>query len=195
MAFPNRQLFLERFIAYNKVRYKDEPKFVETLDKLQLSAIEFTNPREEFAPGQPPKHLVDMAVPGVLTALNQRFIPADFPDHGVADLVTPTPFAPEDLPKETVTGIYWLLTGEGEEKKGSVLVAKGSKAKETIISLIQEKCIFDLQPSEITVSDDLSTATIKSSTILGLLTVVESIGDLEEAIFNGDYIFDGTLTF
>lgn len=195
MAFPNQQLFLERFVATNKVRYSDKPQFIAQLDQLTLGQITFSNPRKDTTGGIM-KHLVDMAVPGVFNAFNQKFIPGNYPDHGVAILVSPDPLSATDLPKELTPGIYWLLTGVGVEKQGAVLVPKDGKTEAAIISLIKEKCLFDLQDVDIMVSGDLSSVTIDSSTIIGTLQVVESLGgSLTDAIHDGTYLHDGTLTY
>lgn len=195
MAFPNQQLFLERFVATNKVRYSDKPQFVAYLDQLSLDAITFSNPRTETLPSGEVKHLTDMAVPGVFIALNQKYIPGNYPDHGVAVLVSPIPLSADDLPKELTPGIYWQLTGVGEEKQGAVLVAKGGKTEAAIISLIKEKCLFDLQDADITVSGDLALVTIDSATIIGELVVVESLGAGAAAIHDGTWLHDGTITY
>ena len=194
MAFPNQQLFLERFVATNKVRYSDKPQFVAYLDQLSLDAITFSNPRTETLPSGEVKHLTDMAVPGVFNALNQKYTPGNYPDHGVAVLVSPTPVSAEDLPLERTPGIYWQLTGVGEEKQGAVLLFKDGVDEPTIIALIQDNCLFDLQEADITVAVDLSTVTINSPTIVGSLVVVEMV-DTPEAIHDGTYLHDGTITY
>jgi hypothetical protein len=190
MAFPNQQLFLERFVATNKVRYSDKPQFIAQLDQLTLAQITFTNPRTETNGGVT-KHLVDMAVPGVFNALNQKFIPGNYPDHGVANLVSPDPLSAAELPLELTPGIYWQLTGVGAQKQGAVLIPKEGKTKAAIISLIKENCLFALLDADITVATDLSTATIVSSTIIGSLVVVE----MGEPIHDGTYLHDGTITY
>lgn len=195
MAFPNQQLFLERFVAYNKVRYSDQPHFVDQLDQLTLNEVVFTNPRKETLPSGEVKHVTDMAVPGVFNAADQKYTPGNYPDHGVATLVSPDPFTPEDLEKELNPGIYWALTGVGDEKQGAVLVAHGEKTEATIISIIKQNCLFELSDDEITVSTDLSSVELDSATIVGLLFVVESLGNLSDAVYDGTYLFDGTLTY
>jgi hypothetical protein len=194
MAFPNQQLFLDRFIAYNKNRYKDDPEIVEALNALQLGAVTFLNPRKETVDGVT-QHLTDLNVPGVLTAVNQRFIPADYPLHGVAQLVSENPLVMADLQLEMEAGVYWLRTDEDGSKVGALLVAHGEKTEANVLSLIKGKCLFDLQDSEITVNDDVTQVAIDSPTITGLLAVVESLGDITEAVYNGDFAFDGTLTY
>lgn len=190
MAFPNQQLFLERFVATNKVRYSDKPQFVQFLNQLTLDQITFTNPRKDSTSGVE-KHLVDMAVPGVFKALNQKFTPGNYPDHGVATLVTPTPVSIQELPGKLTPGIYWRLTGVGAQKQGAVLVPKEGKTQAAIISLIQQNCLFTLQNSEITVAGNLASVTIDSSTVIGTLVVVE----MADPIHDGTYLHDGTITY
>jgi hypothetical protein len=195
MTFPNQQLFLERFVATNKVRYSDKPQFVNLLNSLTLDAITFSNPRKETLPSGEVKHLTDMAVPGAFNAFNQKFLPGNYPDHGVAMLVSPDPLSTDDLPKELTPGIYWQFTGVGEEKQGAVLVPKDGKNEPAIIALIKQNCLFDLQDADITVSGDLSSVTLDSATIVGSLLVVESLGIPANAVYDGTYTFDGTLTY
>lgn len=194
MAFPNQQLFLDRFIAYNKNRYKDDPYLVKAFGALTLSDIAFTNLRKETKDGVT-RHVTDVDAPGVFTGENQRYIPADYSLHGVAQLVSENPLALSQLRLELEAGIYWLRTDENGVKVGALLVEKGEKNVENILRLVKGKCLYDLEVSDISIDEDISQVTIDSVTITGSLQVVESLGDINEATYDGTFIFDGTLTF
>jgi len=194
MAFPNQQLFLDRFIAYNKNRYKDDPYLVKAFSNLTLSDIAFTNPRKEVEDGVT-KHVTDVDAPGVFTGVNQRYIPADYSLHGVAQLVSENPLALAQLRLELEAGVYWLRTDEDGSQVGALLVEKGEKNVENILRLVKGKCLYDLEVSDISIDADISQVTIDSVTIVGFLQVVESLGDINEAVYDGTFIFDGTLTF
>lgn len=195
MAFPNRQLFLNRFLAVNKVRYASKPAFLAVLNRLVLSDIVFSNPRTESLPFGKVKHVIDMEMPGVFIAPNQKYIPGYLPDHGVANLVTIIPLNDFDLERKLTAGIYWRLTGVGTEKQGAVLVLRHEKNALNIRNLVKASSLFDLTDANVVVASDLSTVTITSSTIVGTLMVVESLGDLENAIYDGEYIHDGLLAY
>jgi len=80
-------------------------------------------------------------------------------------------------------------------KVGALLVEKGEKNVENILRLVKGKCLYDLEVSDISIDEDISQVTIDSVTITGSLQVVESLGDINEATYDGTFIFDGTLTF
>lgn len=195
MAFPNRQLFLNRFIAVNKARYSHKPAFLAALDRLTLTDVVFTNPRTETLPFGKVKHVIDMAVPGLFTAFNQKYLPGNLPDHGVANLVSIIPLNDFDLERKLDPGIYWRLTGVGTEKQGAVLVLRHEKNAANIAALVKASSLFDLTDANVVVSADLSSVTINSSTVVGNLIVVESLGDIANAIYDGEYTYDGTLTY
>ena len=195
MALPNQELFLDRFIAFNKERYSSDPAVLEILNHLSLNAVVFFNPRKETLPTGEIKHTTDLEVPGVLLANDQSYLPANFPDHGVADLVTTDPIVEGDLPAIPTVGIYWTVDAEGEPKRGAVLVAKGSKNKEAIIDLVVSKCRFVLERDEVSVDDNLVSVTIDSPTIVGTLVVVESMVDLNVNHYDGVHKHDGSIKY
>lgn len=191
MALPNQQLFLDRFIAFNKRRYSDDPEFVAQLSTLTLSNTSFFNFREvEVSPGVF-AHFFDVDSPNILEGVDQQFLPADYAKNGPADLEDETPLLKADLERKTVQGIYFLGTSE-EDSVGAVLVLNGQVNPANLKSLVKEKCFFDLQDEEITVSEDLTTVTIDSQTIEGVLQVVESIVDGLPR-YNGQHRANGSI--
>lgn len=193
MAFPIDQLFLDRFIAYNKVRYKDEPSFVAKLESLTLQTIQFTNFRKEDTGDGKSAHLVDVNSPGILTGVNQKYLPARYGIDGVAELQEETPVTMEELQQKSVEGIYLLALG-ADETSVALLVHKGDKTLENIKALLKEKCLFDLTDDQITVSGNMSGALIDSRTIVGEIGIVESLFD-EIARYDGQYRYDGTISY
>lgn len=191
MAYPNEQLFLDRFIAYNQDRYKDEQNFVNALTALTIGQVTFTNFRKTDDAGIV-TYLVDMASPSLFTAADQKYQPADYVANGPANLIEPTPLALADLKTKAVQGIY-LLSGEGDSVSGAVLVRNGFKTAEVVLQIVKDSCKFDLTDPEITIDELVTTATIDSHTVVGSLVVVEM--DEQIPLHDGTYLHDGTITY
>lgn len=193
MAFPNDQLFLDRFISFNKERYKTEPDFVAKLDALTLNSVTFTNFRKEVQENGDVHHLVDARSVGLLRGKDQSYLPADYAIDGTAQLVDETVRTKEDLEQQLTEGVYFLGVS-AEEHIGAILVYKGKKTVERIKELVKSNCYFDLADDEITVGEDMTTIAIDSRTIVGLLDVIESLYD-DLPRYNGRYHYDGTISY
>jgi len=193
MAFPNDELFLERFIAYNKRRYSSNPEFVAQLSSLTLSNTTFYNFRKVKLPSGEFAHFVDVDSPEILQGVDQQYLPADYAKHGPAELVDETPYIKDDLQVKTIQGVYFLGTSE-EDSVGAVVMLQGQVSIVNLKKLIKEKCHFILQDSEITVSQDMTFVTIDSRTIGGVVQVVESLYDGVPR-YNGVFRHDGTITY
>lgn len=194
MAFPNQQLFLDRFIARNKIDYKDNPAFLERLNSLTLADVIFTNFRENILPSGTTHHLIDMEMPGVFTAVDQDYLPGRYPDHGVAALGSPDILSAEDVALLSVPGVYLVFSADGLTKEGAVLVAKGEVNKQNVLDIIKAKSLFELLDQNIEIDDDIKTVVIKSGTIIGSLTVIEG-KDPGNAIHDGTFARDGTIAY
>lgn len=193
MAFPNDELFLERFIAYNKRRYSSNPEFVAKLSALTLSNTTFFNFRKVQASTGEVVHFVDVDSPAILVGTDQQYLPADYTKHGPAELVDEVPYVKDDLQVKTVQGVYFLGTSE-EDSVGAVVMLQGQVNVPGLKQLIKDKCLFILKDSEITVSEDMTFVTIDSRTIGGVVQVVESLYDGVNR-YNGVFRYDGTITY
>lgn len=187
MAIPNNQLFLDRFIEYNVERYQDNPSFVQTLQGLTLAQVSLTNFREVTLEGGQLAHLYDIDLPGIFSGKNQMFYPADYIQHKVALFEEADPVTPDVLETKGTAGIYKLVAGGG-----SALVLNGKKDNSTVLALIKEKCLYDLSSDQIVISQDISSVTINSPTVVGTLSVTESIFDGIQR-YNGQYRVDGSI--
>jgi hypothetical protein len=192
MAFPNEQLFLDRFIAYNQDRYKDEPDFVTVLGALTLSTIFFANFRKSVNAGTT-SYLVDVDAPDQFIGFDQHYTPADYVINEVATLVEPDPLDLVELKAKSTQGIY-LLSGGSGSSTGAVLVSNGQKTKAAVKALVKASCLYDLLDAEITIDAGVTTVSIDSHTVVGTLTVVEAnvIGPPK---YDGTYKYDGTITY
>lgn len=190
MALPNDKLFLDRFIAYNTDRYKDEQHIVDVLSGLTLDNIAFSNYRKVTLESGESRHLVDVDHIQ-LTGDDQEYTPADYAKNEVATLVEPDPLELDALKQKGVQGIYFLGLS-AEETVGAVLVYNGSKTIENIKAQIKEKCLYDLSDSDITVAEDLTFVTIDSRTIIGIVQVVEGLYD-DIPRYNGQFRADGSI--
>lgn len=193
MAFPNDELFLERFIAYNKRRYSSNPEFVAQLSSLTLSNTTFFNFRKVQSPTGEIAHYVDVDSPAILVGSDQQYLPADYAKHGPAELVDETPYVKDELEVKLIQGVYFLGTSE-QDSVGAVVMLQGQVNITALKELIKEKCLFVLKDSEIIVSEDLTFVTIDSRTIGGVLQIVESLYDGVNR-YNGVFRYDGTITY
>lgn len=194
MAFPNQQLFLDRFIARNKVDYKDNPAFLERLNSLTLDDIIFTNFRKNVLPSGTVHHLTDMEMPGIFTAVDQDYLPGRYPDHGVASLATEEVLTKEAVSMLNIPGVYLVLSADGLTKEGAVLVGKGDVNKQNVLDIVKTKSLFALLDQNITINAGVTKVTIDSATVIGTLTVIES-KDPANAIHDGTFKHDGTLKY
>lgn len=192
MASPNEQLFLDRFIAYNQDRYKDEQNFVNALAALTLGQVTFSNFRKTDTAGVI-TYLVDVDSPRLFTGVDQKYQPADYVANGPANLIEPTPLALADLKTKAVQGIY-LLSGEGDSVSGAVLVRNGSKTAEVVLQIIKDSCKFELADEEISIDQLVATAVIDSHTVVGTLTIVEA-NPTGTPKYDGTYKHDGTIKY
>lgn len=194
MAFPNQQLFLDRFIARNKVDYKDNPAFLERLNSLTLADVIFTNFRKNVLPSGTVHHSYDMEMPGVFIAVDQDYLPGRYPDHGVASLGSPEVLTKEALSMLNTPGVYLVVSADGLTKEGAVLVGKGDVNKENVLDIIKTKSLFALLDQNITINTGVTKVTIDSSSVIGTLSVIES-KDPANAVHDGTFKHDGVLTY
>jgi hypothetical protein len=192
MASPNEQLFLDRFIAYNQDRYKDEQNFVNALGSLTIGQVTFTNFRKTNTAGVI-TYLVDVDSPQLFTGVDQKYQPADYVANGPANLIDPTPLALADLKTKAVQGIY-LLSGEGDSVSGAVLVRDGFKTAEVVLQIIKDSCLYVLSDEEISIDQLVTSATIDSHTVVGTLTIVEA-NPTGTPKYDGTYKYDGTIKY
>jgi hypothetical protein len=192
MASPNEQLFLDRFIAYNQDRYKDELNFVNALASLTIGQVTFTNFRKTDTAGII-TYLVDVDSPQLFTGVDQKYQPADYVANGPANLIDPTPLALADLKTKAVQGIY-LLSGEGDSVSGAVLVRNGSLTAEVVLQIIKDSCLYVLSDEEISIDQLVTSAIIDSHTVVGTLTIVEA-DPTGTPKYDGTYKYDGTIKY
>lgn len=188
MAIENNQLFLDRFIEVNVERYKDNPALVTMFQNLTLGQIIFSNYRETVLESGQVAHLYDMEVPGVFIARNQMYYPAEYEVHHVTT-ITKKEVPVEDLNKQGEQGVYTDVSGNGV-----AVVLKGDLDVPTIKALIKDKCAYNISDDEITVNQALDTVTIRTHTVLGVLSVVESLYDGIQR-YNGQFRYNGDIKY
>jgi len=189
MAIPNTQLFLDRFIEVNVERYADRPSIVQIFQGLTLAQVTFSNFKEVILEGGKVAHQYDVDMPGVFTGKNQMYYPADYLIHDVTAFVTEDLIAEDQKDQQGEAGIYHL-----DPEGGFALVLNGDLASDKVLALVQEKCLYDLTSDQIVVSEDLTSVTINSHTVIGVIPVVESLFD-EFPRHNGQFRHDGTISY
>lgn len=192
MALSNDQLFLDRFIEYNKERYSDEPSFVSQLNELTLANVQFSNYRKAVnGDSGAISYLVDMISPGLFIAYDQGYNPADYMGQYISVKVEDTPLTLAELKDSEVEGLYFLQENEEDTPVGVLLLEPINLNLEGIRELVKSSCEYELLDEEITFNEDESIVSIDSRTIIGSFAVHAS----DVAYYNGDYIHDGTLTY
>lgn len=188
MAIPSKQLFLDRFIEYNVLRYQDKPSLVAMFQGLTLDKVTFSNFQEATDGEGKTYHSYSVVAPGVFTGNNQRFYPADYILNNVTNFEEESPVEDIDaLEHKSTPGIY-LVEGLG----GRVLVLNGEKTEENVRAVFKNSCKYELNDDDIELEEAFNSIAIKSETILGHVLVVESLFD-NLPRFNGQYRFDGSV--
>jgi len=191
MASQNEQLFLDRFVAYNKERYADNPSFVAKLDALQIENVQFSNfQKVDDGEGQE-VFLVDLVSPRFFRATGQTYEPADYMSDKASSVAEEDALPLEALRERATPGIYRLV--DGEEVVGAVLVHNGEKTTEMVIRLVQEGALFEIDDVGITVDAEIASVDIESHTIVGRLVVVVGLFD-QWPRYNGQYRMDGSVS-
>lgn len=175
MKIPNLQLFLDRFISYNKERYKDNVRVMALLNRLKLEDITFSNPRTN-ASGPEIVRTVDMTVPKVMIAKDQSWIPADFDHPLVTASVSTTVLKEEDLEHQDVPGLYFY-DDNGVTKPVIVYPIGAGSALDSVQGVVKSSCLYELLDSQITLSNDESMVSIDSPTIYHTLKAVLMVKD------------------
>lgn len=194
MALSNDQLFLDRFVSYNRKRYSQEPDFVAKLDALTIDDVSFSNYRRNVdqVTGAV-EMLVDIrSFPANFNAKDQRYVPADFLADVVSEVVDRTPQTEEQLKEKTVEGVY-VLQGEEETTSGVILVAFGMRQEAHIQQLIKDGSLYEITNDEISFDGTLEKAFVNSNTIIGEFTIIEA--NQLQARYDGSHIHDGSIKY
>lgn len=189
MAITNTQLFLDRFIEVNVERYADRPSIAQIFQNLTLGQVVFSNYKEVILENDQVAHQFDVDMPGVFTGKNQMYYPADYLVHDVAAFESEDLIAEDEKNRQGVAGIYHL-----DPQGGFSLVLNGDLASDKVHALVKEKCLYELTNDEIVVSEDLTSVTIKSQTVIGVIPVVESLFDGFPR-HNGQFRHDGEISY
>lgn len=84
MSLPSRQLFLDRFMEVNRIRYKNDPAVLDRLNKLTVKDIVFDGLTED--PNRPGGMISNFSVPAkAIEAYAQRWIPVDIKSKHIID--------------------------------------------------------------------------------------------------------------
>lgn len=197
MALPNDQLFLDRFIAFNTNRYKDEQRIVDVLNSLTLGNTVFSNFRKVTLEGGEVRRLVDVDRVNILTGDSQEYTAADFIENHVSVLVKEETVTLTEAALITEPGIYRLSDAGAPDSNGVVMVPYGTNAsgnlQDVVRSLIEANCKYSLLDADISLDGSLDFVLIDSRTIVGNLWVVEC--KVNEFIHDGTYFHDGTMTY
>ena len=197
MALPNDQLFLDRFIAFNTNRYKDEQRIVDVLNTLTLGNTVFSNFRKVTLEGGEIRRLVDVDHVNILTGDAQEYTAADFIENRVSVLVKEEAVTLTEAALITEPGIYRLSDVGAPDSNGIVMVPYGTNAsgnlQDVVKSLIETNCKYSLVDADISLDGSLDFVLIDSKTIVGNLWVAEC--KALTYIHDGTYLHDGTITY
>lgn len=175
MKIPNLQLFLDRFISYNKDRYKNNVRVMALLNRLKLEDITFSNTRTDSSSGEVVR-TVDMAIPKVMVAKDQSWIPADY-DHPLVSQAASTTVVPEeDLEHLDIPGLYFYQ--DGSVTKPVIVYPLGSgDALDSIRAVVKSSCLYDLLDTQISINNDETVVTVDSPTVYHAMKAVLMVKD------------------
>lgn len=187
MSLPSRQLFLDRFLEYNRIRYKDDPKLLARLNSITLSGIIFMGLTDD--PDRPGGKVSNFLVPApAIRAEIQRWIPADITEEKVTDPANVIPM--EDLQaimSGKARGLFQFPDEEGNPKFAVVMNYRSdidaSSLALNVIRFLNLKTNYrlldeDLEYDENNSTDDYKVFQLRNDTIAGEITVVRLAGDI-----------------
>lgn len=190
MSINRRQLFLDRFLAYNRSRYKDNPDALKRLDRLTFEDMVFdgiaidTSKAGELRRRVANFHADAQMMEGVdqrwtcTSLLHRKVIPTE-------NYINSTPFASlEDFKKVNLQGVYQYLD-DGIPVLGVVLATDSSKTEDVtpeLITLLNTVSRYQLLTTELSIEaadrDHFPMHfTYMGDTIVGRITVIRQAAD------------------
>lgn len=186
MAIPNRQLFLDRFIEYNVVRYADKPKLVAILRGLTLDKLVINNFQKTQNPGGYFDHFYDVSMAGVFEGVNQKFQPASIEAGRLFAIIAKVDDENELSLKEE-EGAYDF----GQVDHAVILVTKGKIDDSAhVLNVVKQSLLYEIADADISYTGGI--ITIKNEIMDGTITIHETLFD-DIPRYNGKYRCDGSV--
>lgn len=181
MSLPSRQLFLDRFMAYNLIRYKNDPEILARLKKLTLDDIVFEGMSED--PRRPEGMVSNFSVPtDAIQAYTQRWIPVDIKSKHIippAEIIPSTSMA--DIIANNVRGLFSYKETDGTVKLAIVMSYRSDipvqdLARE-VARFLNDKSAYRLLSTDMQINLNASTDAykvfdIRNETITGEVAVI-----------------------
>lgn len=190
MSINRRQLFLDRFLAYNRSRYKDNPDALKRLDRLTFEDMVFDGIAiDNSKAGELRRRVANFhADAQMMEGIDQRWTCTSLLHRKVIpteNYIDSTPFASlEDFKKANLQGVYQYLD-DGVPVLGVVLATDTSKTENVapeLIALLNTVSRYQLLTNELSIEaadrDHFPMHfTYMGDTIVGRITVIRQAAD------------------
>ena len=189
MSLPSRQLFLDRFMEYNRERYKNDPETLARLQTLTLDKIVFQGLSDD--PSKPGGKVSNFSVPaGAIMAELQHWNPLDIKNEKIINpaIITAVPSIEEIIAANT-RGLF-SFEDQGQVKLAVVMsfrqdIPTGELTKD-VVKTINYSSNYILKETDLQINfadstDDYRLFNILNETIVGEVTVIR----LKRDILNG----------
>lgn len=175
MALDIKQLFLDKFIAFNLDRYSDNADVLPLIQGLTLSDVVIGSVAD--VNGEAGRKIVSLvSSTRRFTANEQKFTRADYHNPIVSTATNAGSALPDAaaLAEVEVPGLYLYM--DGAETKLAVVVPYGTDPADvntTAIAALVSGCLYTILPASITVTDEV--ATIDTDYIFGEVLVAVAV--------------------
>lgn len=191
MNINRRLLFLDRFLAYNRLRYRDNPDALKRLDELQFEDMIFDGISvDNSKPGELRRRVANFHSDAQnMEGIDQRWTCTSLVNKKVLPpetYVNSTPFASlEAFQEANSQGTYLYTDEDGMTVLGVVLSTDSLKTENIapeLIALLNEVSTYQLLTSELTIEEDDYDKfpmhfTYMGDTIVGRITVIRQQAD------------------
>ena len=189
MKIPNMQLFLDRFISVNRVRYRQYPPVLAILDTLTLDTVIFSSVRSSYDVFGELVRTVDMYVPKVMKAMDQSWLPAYFTSPSITAMASLEVLDENDLISLTTPGAYFYKGPHGK-KLGALVVPANVNPEDIpdyVKTLVKALNRYQINDNQISVSSGFTEVIIDTPAIYQQLKLVLSLKDFSFVIPETDY--------
>lgn len=190
MSINRRQLFLDRFLAYNRSRYKDNPDALRRLDRLTFEDMVFDGIAvDDSKPGELRRRVANFhADAQMMEGIDQRWTCASLLHRKVIpteNYTNSTPFASlDEFKKVNLQGVYQYME-DGMAVLGVVLATDSSTTEDIapeLITLLNGVSNYRLLTSELSIEaadrDHFPMHfTYMGETIVGRITVIRQAAE------------------
>lgn len=189
MKIPNMQLFLDRFISVNRVRYRQQPSVLAILNTLTLQNVIFSKVRSSNDAFGELVRTVDMYVPKVMKAMDQSWLPAYYTTPRITNMVTTDVQDENDLITLEVPGFYFYKDRYSKVQGCVVVPAQINPGdiSDYVKDMVKNANAYQINDDQISVASNFSEVIVDTPAIYQRLKLVLSLRDFSFNIPDTDY--------